>query len=96
MRKINDHLQKGLIIVLLIFIVSSMSSPAISGEIYKWKDKDGKTFFSDSPPPAGVATEVKTLKDDINLKIQPSVENPPPAQKRDDKGEAGPSPNELR
>jgi serine protease Do len=60
----NSHMQKGVTIVLGILILSSAASRVLSAEIYKWKDKDGKISFSDSPPPAGVDTEVKTFKDE--------------------------------
>ena len=33
-----------------------------SGEIYKWKDKDGNIVFSDTPPPPGVDVEKKEFK----------------------------------
>ena len=53
------------IIVVLLFVIwlASVSS-AVSGEIYKWKDKDGNIIFSDTPPPPGVDVEVK---ENINL-----------------------------
>jgi len=53
------------IIVVLLFVIwlASVSS-AVSGEIYKWKDKDGNIIFSDTPPPSGVDMEIKEFKED--------------------------------
>jgi len=48
---------------LLLIILSPVSS-AVSGEIYKWKDKDGNVVFSDTPPPPGVNAEMKEFKED--------------------------------
>ncbi len=50
---------------MILFLLSflSISSFAVAGEIYKWKDKDGNLFFSDTPPPASVNGEVISLKD---------------------------------
>jgi glutaredoxin len=53
------------IIVVLLFVIwlASVSS-AVSGEIYKWKDKDGNIIFSDTPPPPGVNAEKKEFKEE--------------------------------
>ena len=63
MNDIKDYFPKVLTIILLLFFSSSDSSPAIAGEFYKWKDKDGNLFFSDTPP-TGVNAEVIPLKDE--------------------------------
>lgn len=55
---------KGILAGLLLVIFSSPDFNAISGEIYKWKDKDGNIVFSDTPPPPGVNAEVKEFKED--------------------------------
>jgi len=36
---------------------------AASDEIYQWKDKDGKVYFSDTPPPPGVDLEKRQFKE---------------------------------
>jgi glutaredoxin len=79
MIEIKDYLPKGLIIILLLFFSSSVSIPAIAGEFYKWKDKDGNVFFSDTPP-AGVNVEVIPLKDEPapNSVTTPKVNSPRP------------------
>jgi glutaredoxin len=61
MNEIKDYFPKVLIIILLLFFFSAVSSPVIAGELYKWKDKDGNVFYSDTPP-AGVNVEVIPLK----------------------------------
>jgi len=40
------------------------ATSGISAEIYKWKDKDGNIFFSDTPPPSGTDLEIKKFKED--------------------------------
>jgi len=62
------------IIAVLIWGVLLPLSLAGSAEIYKWKDKDGRTFYSDSPPPAGVDVEIKKFRDDPDER--PKAESP--------------------
>jgi glutaredoxin len=51
----------------LAFLVCvSFSWPAFS-QIYKWKDKDGNTVVSTTPPPPGVAWEKREVE-----KVQPA------------------------
>jgi glutaredoxin len=80
MNEIKDHSPKVLIVILLLFVSLSISSPAIAGEFYKWKDKDGNVFFSDTPPPAGMNAEVIPLKDEPapNFKTTSKVNSPKP------------------
>ena len=51
-------------LLLLLFAVFALT--AISGlsqaEIYKWKDKDGKVRYSDTPPPSNIKQEPITGK----------------------------------
>jgi hypothetical protein len=54
---------RWIIAVLLLVIFLSPASSVVSGEIYKWKDKDGNIVFSDTPPP-GVNVEIKEFKED--------------------------------
>jgi len=51
-------------IILLLVIFLSPASFGVSGEFYKWKDKEGNTVFSDHPPPPGVDAEIKEFKED--------------------------------
>ena len=55
---------KGFIVIILFFTFLSSASSAVSGEIYKWKDKDGNIVFSDTPPPPGVNAEKKEFKEE--------------------------------
>ena len=64
MYEIKDYFQKGVIIISLLLFFLSISSLARGIEIYKWKDKDGNVFFSDTPPPAGVNGEAISFKDE--------------------------------
>jgi glutaredoxin len=54
---------RWIIAVLLWVIFLSPASSAVSGEVYKWKDKDGNIVFSDTPPP-GVNVEIKEFKEE--------------------------------
>ena len=66
--------------VIPIFLIGLllMVSHGGSSEIYKWKDKNGNIFFSDSPPPPGVDAEIKKFKEEPNGKPKPEVSTPQP------------------
>jgi len=51
---------------LALLVCVSFGWPAFS-QIYKWKDKDGHTVVSTTPPPPGVAWEKREVE-----KVQPS------------------------
>jgi glutaredoxin len=55
---------KGIMVTILFVTFLSSVSSAVSGEIYKWKDKDGNIVFSDTPPPPGVNAEKKEFKEE--------------------------------
>jgi len=71
-------LRRILPILLLSMFLSSLSS-AVSGEIYKWRDKDGNVVFSDTPPPPGVNAEIKEFKEDTTERSR-AKENLPRAK----------------
>jgi glutaredoxin 3 len=48
--------------VLLLVFLSPVPS-ALSAELYQWKDKDGKIFFSDSPLPYEADVEIRKLRE---------------------------------
>lgn len=50
-----------ILMLLLIFSV------AVNGQVYKWVDADGKTQYTDQPPPAGAAKDEEKL----NIKSAP-------------------------
>ena len=41
----------------------ALALPAVAGELYQWKDANGVTHYSDSPPPAGADYENRTIHD---------------------------------
>jgi len=43
-------------------------------KVYKWKDQSGEWHFSNTPPPAGLNSSVKTYRSDVNI-----TQAPPPA-----------------
>ena len=55
-------MRSWIIFLTIIILLSIFISPA-SSEIYKWKDKDGNVFYSDSPPP-GVDAQKKKFRED--------------------------------
>ena len=57
-------------VILLFILFLSPASSAVSGEIYKWKDKDGNVVFSDTPPPPGVNAEIKEFKEDATERLK--------------------------
>ena len=67
------------IILLLALLAFSFSA---QGELYKWVDKDGKTQYTDQPPPQGAAASQKKL----DIKSAPAQ---PAAVKAGDKEKEG-------
>lgn len=78
---------------LLIAIMMFITAPLLShAEIYKWKDKDGSTRYTDTPPPSNVKQEAiggkkkpvtPTGKEPLapveNVqKTSPAMKDPPP------------------
>lgn len=49
--------------ILLLLLIFSV---AANGQVYKWVDADGKTQYTDQPPPSGAA------KDESKLNIRPA------------------------
>lgn len=41
----------------------AIALPAVSGELYQWKDANGVTHYSDAPPPAGADYKNRTIGD---------------------------------
>jgi glutaredoxin len=70
---------RRIIAILFLTIFLSLASSAMSGEIYKWKDKNGNVVFSDTPPPPGVNAETKEFKEEAteSLEIKGNFQRPP-------------------
>ena len=47
---------------LALALAAALTAPAIAGEVYKWKDANGVTHYSDSPP-ANRAYESRVIND---------------------------------
>ncbi len=56
---------KWMAVVLFFLICTSLATPAVSGEIYKWTDQNGNVVFSDTPPPPGAKGEVREFTEDV-------------------------------
>jgi glutaredoxin len=70
-----------MVTILFVTFLSSVSS-AVSGEIYKWKDKDGNIVFSDTPPPPGVNAEKKEFKEESTERLKTKGYFPNPKNER--------------
>lgn len=77
---------------LLPLFLAVMALTAVSGlsqaEIYKWKDKDGKMRYSDTPPPSNVKQETMSGKKKISsptssAPLSPVETNAAPAKMAD-------------
>jgi hypothetical protein len=65
--------------IFLLCAILLPSSSAFSSEIYRWKDKDGKIHYSDTPPPSGVDSEIKKFDEPQSReKSKPKVNPPQP------------------
>ncbi len=54
--------------ILLLLLIFSV---AANGQVYKWVDADGKTQYTDQPPPSGAAKD----KSELNIRPAPSTSN---------------------
>jgi hypothetical protein len=68
-------------VFLFCFILLPISS-AVSTEIYKWTDKNGRIIFSDTPPSTGVEPEIKKFEEPQS-KEKPKPKTIPPQPKPD-------------
>jgi len=73
---------KGIMVTILFVTFLSPASSAVSGEIYKWRDKDGNIVFSDTPPPPGVDAEIKEFKEESTEKPKTKGNFPKPSSER--------------
>jgi hypothetical protein len=56
-------------LILTLIIVWGLTAQSLfAGEIYIWTDKDGNTFYSDSPPPTG-SFKKQNIEDQIDKSI---------------------------
>jgi len=70
------------VFIFFLFIFFLLPPPSMgSGEIYKWKDKDGNIVFSDTSPPPGVDAETKEFKEESTEK--PKTRAPVPRLKNE-------------
>lgn len=88
---VDRNMKNQFKLTLALFLLGVILLPgyqATSAEIYKWKDKDGNVFYSDTPPPAGVDAETRKFKEgspptqtpkpEANiLKLKDKEESPP-------------------
>ena len=72
------------LILLLALLAFSFTA---QGQLYKWVDKDGKTQYTDQPPPPGAARNEKKLNIQSAPPVQPAAAKT--GDKVDDKGKAG-------
>lgn len=53
---------------LLCLMLAALALPAMAAQVYRWVDANGKTVFSDQPPPGGNAKKL-----DVRAGSQPAV-----------------------
>ena len=51
-----------------------LALPAFAGQVYQWKDAQGVTHYSDSPPPAQPGVKNRQLKDTAPASTQAASE----------------------
>lgn len=69
-------------LLVLAVIVASMAPTLAQAEIYKWKDKNGITRYSDIPPPSNIKNESigkKTFKAPTATAVAPAENGSVPA-----------------
>ncbi|NYZ62287.1 DUF4124 domain-containing protein [Luteimonas deserti] len=47
--------------VALLALLAVASAPLVAGEVYSWRDANGVTHYSQTPPPSGTRFEVRDL-----------------------------------
>lgn len=55
---------------------SSSPPPSVRGRVYKWKDKDGRMHFTDSPPPQGIDYTVMSPQKITPINFEGGKTNP--------------------
>lgn len=63
------------IVLLAAMLMQALFVVDVSAEIYKWKDKDGVTRYTDLPPPQGVKP-ITTIKKSVPKPVPIDVTNP--------------------
>ncbi len=66
--------------VVALFILMAFS-PLVFGQAYKWKDAQGVTHYSDSPPPSGTKYDMVKTTGSVVPPAGASVPAPAPAPK---------------
>ncbi len=56
-------------------------SPTAFSEVYQWTDENGRSFYSDSPPPGANNIKVKKLR--IDRIERPEIKSPPEKASKD-------------
>lgn len=66
---------------LIALMLLSLSLPAISGTVYKWKDARGVVHYSDSRPPSGIKYDTQDFASSTATpsEASASVETPAPS-----------------
>ncbi|MBB3227317.1 hypothetical protein FHW69_001940 [Luteibacter sp. Sphag1AF] len=79
------------LIVALLASVATMAQAQSATSFYKWKDAQGVTHYTDSPPPGGTKVE-KVHTSGATASTQPSTEGVSPEPKPEPaKGTSGPT-----
>lgn len=76
---------KKTILTPVALLVSIFFIQNVSAEMYKWTDKDGKTQYTQTPPPANIKS--KDIEDDIKLSTGKLGDTAPAPEKKPDQDE---------
>jgi len=71
----------GLLLHICLIALCTLTPPQARADIYKWMDNEGKTNYTQTPPPPGIASEI------INQAHAPPVVPVPPESKLQERPE---------
>ena len=81
---------------LFVAIAVLLATATVAAQVYKWVDKDGKTQYSDSPPPAGATkAEQKKIANAPATTPTPAVAGKPGEPAKATKEKAKPTAKEI-
>ncbi|WP_394001594.1 DUF4124 domain-containing protein [Luteimonas sp. WGS1318] len=63
-------------VVLLALLAVTAASPLAANEVYSWKDANGVTHYSQTPPPPGTRFEVRGIRNDAPTATAAPVATP--------------------
>ncbi|MCD9027328.1 DUF4124 domain-containing protein [Luteimonas sp. BDR2-5] len=62
-----------------LFLLAIAAAPLAASEVYSWKDANGVTHYSQTPPPAGTHYELRNVRGDGSTGVATPAATPEPA-----------------